>query len=165
MIEASLDQHTFQIKREDANYLIDGAPLNPDIRKLNDRLFHIISAGNSYTVFVRKIDGPNKMVEFSINGKTAEVKISSKVEKLLRSLGMEAALQQKAENIQAPMPGLIHSIQVSVGDILQKGDPVLVLEAMKMENIIKSPGEGKVAAIHVSEKDSVEKNELLLSFE
>ena len=165
MIEATLDQHHLQIEKEEEKFLINGDTIRPDIRKLNDRLFHVISAGQSYTVFIRKIDAANRTVQLNINGKTAEIKISSRVERLLKRLGMEAALHKKTENIQAPMPGLIHSIQVSVGDEVQKGDPILVLEAMKMENIIKSPGEGRVAAIHVQEKDSVEKNELLLTFE
>ena len=62
------------------------------------------------------------------------------------------------------MPGLIQRIEVNKGDEIHKGDPLLILEAMKMENVIKSPGEGIVSTIHVREKASVEKNELLISF-
>ena len=62
------------------------------------------------------------------------------------------------------MPGLIHSIMVSPGDQIEKGDSLFILEAMKMENVIKSTGEGIIAEIHVSEKQSVEKNQLLISF-
>ncbi|MCL4121821.1 UNVERIFIED_CONTAM: hypothetical protein GTU68_029708 [Idotea baltica] len=63
------------------------------------------------------------------------------------------------------MPGLIHSISIQEGESVKKGDPILILEAMKMENIIKSPGEGIVNKIHVSPQSSVEKNELLITFE
>ncbi|MEL6135773.1 MAG: acetyl-CoA carboxylase biotin carboxyl carrier protein subunit, partial [Bacteroidota bacterium] len=78
--------------------------------------------------------------------------------------GMEHSLSKKLDSLKAPMPGLIHSLKVEAGQEVKKGDPLLILEAMKMENIIKSPGEGVVKEIHVVEKNSVEKNALLITF-
>jgi biotin carboxyl carrier protein len=63
------------------------------------------------------------------------------------------------------MPGRVIKIFVSVGDEIQPGDNVLSLEAMKMENILKAEGVGKVASINISEGDVVEKGTVLISFE
>jgi biotin carboxyl carrier protein len=62
------------------------------------------------------------------------------------------------------MPGLILDIKVTPGDVVKKGDVVIILEAMKMENSIKSPGDGVVKDIKVVLKQSVEKNQVLIQF-
>ena len=64
--------------------------------------------------------------------------------------------------IHAPMPGLVLEINVSEGQEVEKGDPLLILEAMKMENVIKAPGNGIIKKIHVEKGNPVEKNELLV---
>ena len=68
------------------------------------------------------------------------------------------------KDIKAPMPGLILDLKVKPGDEVKKGDVVLILEAMKMENIIKAPGDGLVKAVKVNLKQSVEKNQVLIQF-
>ena len=62
------------------------------------------------------------------------------------------------------MPGLVLDIRVVEGDAVKKGDPILVLEAMKMENIIKSPTDGIVKKINVKKGVAVEKSQVLIHF-
>ncbi len=68
-------------------------------------------------------------------------------------------------HVKAPMPGLVIGIKVSVGDRVGKGAPLVVIEAMKMENIIKAKAEGVVKSIHAAKGSSVEKGDILLEFE
>ena len=63
------------------------------------------------------------------------------------------------------MPGLIIKIWVNEGDEVKKGDALLILEAMKMENVIKSPRDGKVKKLNVQLKQAMEKNQVMLEFE
>jgi biotin carboxyl carrier protein len=63
------------------------------------------------------------------------------------------------------MPGLVLNILVSPGQAVQKGDPLIILEAMKMENVIKAAGEGHIKAINVLKGAAVEKGQLLLELE
>jgi biotin carboxyl carrier protein len=63
------------------------------------------------------------------------------------------------------MPGLIISISTSAGDEVQKGDVLLILEAMKMENVIKSPRGGKIKKVNVALRQPVEKNQVIIEFE
>jgi len=77
-------------------------------------------------------------------------------------MGLQTLTGSKVENIKAPMPGLVLEVMVSAGQTVQKGDPVLILEAMKMENVLKAPGDGTVVSVEVSKGNAVEKNAVLI---
>ena len=66
--------------------------------------------------------------------------------------------------LHAPMPGLVMRILKSVGDTVKKGDPLLVVEAMKMENELKSPSEGSIKEIHAVVGKAVDKGAVLITF-
>lgn len=68
-----------------------------------------------------------------------------------------------AVKINAPMPGKILKINVKAGDSVKKGDVLMVLEAMKMENEIQAPNDGVVASVNVAASESVESGQLLAS--
>jgi biotin carboxyl carrier protein len=93
-----------------------------------------------------------------------EVKLKDKFDLLLEKMGFNNSAILEVKDIKAPMPGLIIDIKVEEGIVVKKGDPLIILEAMKMENIIKSPGEGVVKKIQVKKGDSVEKNQILIQF-
>ena len=76
---------------------------------------------------------------------------------------MESVGQVGAKDVKAPMPGLILDVLVEEGQEVKKGDHLLILEAMKMENVIKSPSDGLVTGLHAIKGDSVEKGKILLS--
>lgn len=65
-------------------------------------------------------------------------------------------------HIKSPMPGLIVAVPVVEGQLVQKGDHVIILESMKMENELRSPREGMVARVHVEQGASVEKDQVLV---
>ena len=68
-----------------------------------------------------------------------------------------------ADAMPAPMPGTVLKVLVNVGDTVSENQPLLILEAMKMENEILAPADGVVKAIHVSSNESVESNQPLLT--
>ncbi|MEO0897947.1 MAG: biotin/lipoyl-containing protein [Bacteroidota bacterium] len=164
MTEAFIESFLFKLENQQGEELVNGQSLSADFQQVNPQLFHVIHEGKSYDIFVHKIDQDAKTVELSINGKKGQVKLVSRIERMLKQLGMENALVKKMDSLKAPMPGLIHSVSVEVGQEVLKGEPLLILEAMKMENVIKSPGDGVVKEILVQPKASVEKGELLISF-
>lgn len=101
-------------------------------------------------------------LSFSINGDHVEVKIKDEEQLLLEKLGFTTAQSDLQGIITAPMPGKILDITVSEGDEVEKGEAILILEAMKMENELKSTITGIVHTIHVKTGESVEKNQILL---
>jgi biotin carboxyl carrier protein len=83
---------------------------------------------------------------------------------LLLQMGLNNNSTGKVNSIKAPMPGLILEINAQQGDVVSPGDTLLVLEAMKMENVIKASGEGTVKSVRVSKGQSVEKGQVLIEF-
>ncbi|WP_444660167.1 biotin/lipoyl-containing protein [Caproiciproducens sp. R2] len=77
----------------------------------------------------------------------------------------KAAVPADAELISSPMPGTIVSVNVTAGQTVKKGDVLLVLEAMKMENEIMAPHDAAVAAVHVNKGDSVDSGTPLVSLQ
>lgn len=76
-----------------------------------------------------------------------------------------AAASAGSEQIVSPMPGNILNVNVKVGDAVKKGQVLLILEAMKMENEIMSPRDGVVAGVHVNKGESVDSGKLLVSLQ
>lgn len=111
------------------------------------------------------IDKVNKTVTLLYNNQKYSAKITEPMDELLKSMGLENALVQKISEVKAPMPGLVLDVLVSPGDSVEIGQKILVLEAMKMENAIKSPTAGVVASINVSRGQAVDKNYILIRFE
>ena len=84
---------------------------------------------------------------------------------MVERMGLLDVPEERVDTITAPIPGLIIDINVVVGDTVAEGDPLLVLSAMKMENIITAPNDGTIAAIDIALNDAVEKGKTLITFE
>ena len=102
--------------------------------------------------------------QIKINGNTYGATVVDKFDELLKKMGFQNGAAGKVSEVKAPMPGLVLDVAVIVGGVVQKGDRVLVLEAMKMENVIKSPADGTIASVEVEKGDTVEKNEVMVRF-
>ncbi len=114
---------------------------------------------------IYKIDNitiENQQVSFTINGAHVESTVKDEQELLLEKLGFASSAKHSAGNILAPMPGKILDILITAGDEISAGQPLLILEAMKMENEIKAVSDGIIGALHVKKGDNVEKNQTLL---
>jgi biotin carboxyl carrier protein len=100
-----------------------------------------------------------------VNGNTYKVHIADGYDQMVEEMGLLVNTSQKVNEIKAPMPGLILDILVQVGQEITEGTPLLVLSAMKMENIILSQGDGVVKSIEVNKDDAVEKGQLIIEME
>ncbi len=151
-------------KDSDGNLFIDDKILNWDLKKVNDKLFHIIFEGESFVSEIISIDTENKKVLFRINGELLDVELKDKFDLLLEKLGMAHLTDKKVNDIKAPMPGSILNVMVKEGSSVAKDQPILILEAMKMENVIKSPIDGEILKVLVKTGENVEKNHKLIEF-
>ncbi len=104
-------------------------------------------------------------IEFSINGEWHTVSVKDEQELLLDRLGFKTGAAAAEGTLKAPMPGKILDIMVAVGDDVEKDQPLVILEAMKMENELKAPVAGSIAGIEVEVGQSLEKNEIILEIE
>lgn len=136
-----------------------------DVAQVNERTYHVIKENKSYNIEVLKLKLEEKEVFVKVNGNKYKFTVKDKFDELLHSLGMDSLASTKVTDLKAPMPGLVLEIAVEIGQMVQKGDTLLILEAMKMENVIKSPTDGVIKKIAVNKGDAVEKNQVMLNFE
>ncbi|MEA5140577.1 acetyl-CoA carboxylase biotin carboxyl carrier protein subunit [Arcicella rigui] len=165
MLKALVNQQTFDIISDKSGTSINGTPLEWDILEVRNNIFHILFQNRSYNAEVLEADYQTKSFLLKINRNQYLVNVKDRFDILLEQLGMANAGSAKVNDLKAPMPGLIVSIQVQVGDSIKKGDSLLILEAMKMENVLKATGEGKIKNIKVNPRQNVEKNQVLIEFE
>jgi biotin carboxyl carrier protein len=164
MYKATVNKNSFEITSDDSSLMVNGIPLNWNLVKTSDGYFHILLDNKSYSAEVVKADEPTKSLSLKINGRIYVVELKDKFDLLLEKMGMNSGVGGKVNNIKAPMPGLIIDLRVKEGDHVKSGDPLLILEAMKMENIIKASGESTVKSVKVKKGDSVDKNQVLIEF-
>lgn len=156
-------EHTIVFENKTTGAL-DGKSFSWDVIEVKNGSFHAIKDNKSYNVEIIKADVADKSFVIGVNGNKYQLNVKDKFDELLKSLGFDNLNANKVNEIKAPMPGLVIDVRVSEGDSVKKGDPILVLEAMKMENIIKSPTDGTVKKINVKKGVAVEKNQVLVNF-
>jgi biotin carboxyl carrier protein len=162
MLNIKVNEQEFIFDLISGNAVLNGKPVNADTIKLAPNKYHVIIDNQSYNIELLEKSENGKTMRILVNGIKQEIAIKDKYDALLSQLGMDKLMTAKNNNIKAPMPGLVLRIMANVGDHVKKGDALLVLEAMKMENIIKADGEGIVKRIAVEPKQIVEKNTLLI---
>lgn len=139
------------------NVRVDNQSFEVEVLNLRTRPVQVIVDGVSYEVWVQDAESAPVVPSTAVQGETAPVV----------SAGYEPPPTQVADrlkNVVAPIPGVIISISVKVGDTVAFGQELCVLEAMKMKNLIKSNREGKISAIHVSAGDQVRHNQVLMEY-
>lgn len=155
------DAHHFEVE----NDLINGKEESFDLIKVKNGAFHIIHNNKSYNAVVVDSNHSDKTFVIRINQNEYTIAAQDKYDLLLQQLGLGNLKNKKIHHIKAPMPGLVLRIEKKIGDSILKGESVLILEAMKMENMIKSPENAVIKNISVQKGQAVEKNQILIELE
>ncbi|MCF2442629.1 acetyl-CoA carboxylase biotin carboxyl carrier protein subunit [Dyadobacter sp. CY345] len=159
------DRVSFEIKQKADQLIIGDNIFDGDVVRITENLYHVIWKNRSFNVEVVESNVAEKTFKLLINGQPYETSVKDQFDLLLEGLGMQATAVKKINNLRAPMPGLIQSIAVEPGQEVRKGETLLVLVAMKMENIIKSSGDGVVKTLKIIPGEIVEKNQVLIEFQ
>jgi biotin carboxyl carrier protein len=143
---------------------VNGAAVDADILNTGNQEYHLLLNNKSYNILVVKADHAEKKLVVKVNGKKYTLDVKDKYDELLHNLGLDNIAAKKINDIKAPMPGMVLNILVGEGQQVKKGDSLLVLEAMKMENVLKSPTDGTIKKVVAIKGTAVEKNQLLITF-
>ncbi|MDX9705871.1 MAG: acetyl-CoA carboxylase biotin carboxyl carrier protein subunit [Weeksellaceae bacterium] len=138
---------------------------NLDAIHLTNKHYQVLEDNVSYQTEIISEDFVNRNYIIQVNHTDYEVEISTELDKLIKELGFEVGASKQVNTIKAPMPGLVLEINVEVGQEVQEGDNLLILEAMKMENSFTSPRAGIIKSIVVKKGQAVDKGQLLIEFE
>jgi len=145
---------TFRVVIDEASHTVDGRHIGP-------KTYSILIDGRSYVADVT-VNGEQCAV--TINGDVFRFRLVDEHRHTAVALGSPEEERGRRE-IRAQMPGKVVDVLVSVGDAVERGHGLLVIEAMKMENEIKAPAQGEVREIKVSPGQAVEQGELLMVIE
>jgi len=158
------DQFLFEIENKDSELLVNGEPLQFDISDTGNAASHAIFRNRSFNTEIVGFNKAEKLCAIKVNGNIYKISVEDQFDQLLKQLGLDNLAVNKVSEIKAPMPGLVLNVSTEEGAEIKKGDNLLVLEAMKMENILKSSTDGVIKKILVKQGDKVEKNQVLIQF-
>ncbi len=127
---------------------------------VRDGLYSILFRGKSISAVVVQTD--TNELQFTIEDRVYSLNLVDHRLQLLEEFGVSDDRGDHERFVTAPMPGLVLKLYLEAGTTVMKNDPLLVLEAMKMENEIRATGDGVVTAVHVVAGQSVAKNDLLV---
>ena len=132
---------------------------------VNENTLHVLDNNSAFDVEIIHSNFLNKTITLSINGNIYDVKLEDEYDQQIKKMGLLAVTTQKLNEVKAPMPGLIVDVLVEVGQEVIEGTPLLVLSAMKMDNVILAQGEGVIKSVEVKKDDAVEKGQLIIEME
>ena len=164
MYKASIGSHDVQVVTgKDAS--VNGVPVDIEFVKSATNSFKMRMNGVEKDADLVKLDKENKLVIVRIEGKKFAVQIKEPVDLKLDKLGINSKSTKKVNNLKAPMPGLVIKILAEQGKHYKAGDALMILEAMKMENVFKAAADVTIKAIEITERQTVEKGQILMVFE
>ncbi len=158
------DQYNFEADKKGDDLIINGEKVEADVNHINASSLHIINNLKSYNAEVVSFSASEKTALIKINNNLYNVTAKDQFDILLEQLGLNILNGTKVSEMKAPMPGMVLKVFVNEGTEVKKGDNLFVLEAMKMENIIKAPADVVVKSVKIKPGDKVEKNQILMLF-
>lgn len=142
---------------------IDGREIEISFQKINPHLIIFKYDNKIYEVAVNK--NGNESVRVLVDGWYYDTIARTRLQESAFELQKNILKESHHTEVKAPMPGLILKIKKKIGEKVELGEPILILEAMKMENDIHSPATGIIKSINFNEGQSVEKNSTILIIE
>jgi biotin carboxyl carrier protein len=158
------DKYNYEVNKTGDDLLVNGKAVNADVSVLSKSAWHIINDLQSYNVEIVNFNKTEKTAEIKVNNTIYNVTAKDQFDLLLDKLGLSSLNAARVSEVKAPMPGMVLKVFVNEGMEIKKGDNLFILEAMKMENIIKAPADVTIKTVKIKPGDKVEKGQVLLLF-
>jgi biotin carboxyl carrier protein len=164
-VEIASESNPLQISLDGEKHTLDYQKVGGLALATHGGHYSILIAGCSYDLFAQNIsragEKGSQTYEILLGGQRFEVKVEDERTRLLGNLSSTTNNASEAK-IEAPMPGLVIGLPFEAGEMVNEGQTVVVLEAMKMENDLTAPISGQIKEVHVSKGQSVDQGELLM---
>ena len=132
-----------------------------NITKITNSIFEI----NDEVIEVLNVNFDTKELKIRHNHSTHVLDYKNELDIVLDQMGIKRTFEALNTDVKAPMPGKVLQVVVAEGDEVKKGDAILILEAMKMENVLKAEGDCIIKKVLVNTEESVEKNQILIELD
>jgi biotin carboxyl carrier protein len=159
---ATIDEKEYEVEVIDERHVrVGDRLLAVDLVTVSGQpVYSLIVNGSSYEAYVQPVD---EVWQVLLRGRLYPAKVEDEREKRLRAAAGSQVSETGEYMLRAPMPGLIVAVPVEDGQKVSRGDVLVILESMKMQNELKAPRDGVVGRIRVHAGDSVEQKKTLLS--
>ncbi len=146
---------------DDKHITVNGKTYQIDFESVSGQpVYSLIADGRSHESYIARGDDNWQVL---LRGRLYPVTVEDEREKRLRAAAGGSVAESGEYLLKAPMPGLVVAVPVEDGQEIKKGQVLLILESMKMQNELKSPRDGRVSRIKVKPGESVEQKQTLLS--
>ena len=155
----SIGDNEYRIEITERGITINGEEIEADLVQLNETGLYLLNHEEDKVELHLRFEGDNSYLVLA-DGQQIKAQIGSDLDPI------NAPKAGFAENVlRAPMPGLVVSVNVGVGDLVEEGQVVCVLESMKMQMAIHAPKAGRVEGVAVAANENVEKDAVLITLE
>ncbi|MDZ7607799.1 MAG: biotin/lipoyl-containing protein [Cyclobacteriaceae bacterium] len=164
MYTATINENNkFSIQLKDQVVFVNDLQHKPEITKVNESEFLVIMNKKPYYVSIIKRGKDSRSFQMLVNNRPVSVQIHHQSEAATSESSLSSA-KRFIEYLKAPMPGLIADVLVRDGEAVIDGQPLLILKAMKMENILRAPHDGTIRRVLVAYGQKINKDEPLIQF-
>jgi biotin carboxyl carrier protein len=159
--QVRIEDHTFEVNIDPKGTVtVDGEPVAFDFGEVGGMgLYSLLVNNESFEALVEQSADIYKVL---MRGYMYDVHVLDERSRILQRRSNLMAADTGEIAVRAPMPGLIVDVPVEVGQEVEAGEKVVILESMKMENELKTPRDGRVERVNVAKGDSVEQNQALV---
>jgi pyruvate carboxylase subunit B len=157
----TVGERTFRVELGAEGVSVDGVGVRADLAQVEGTsLRSLLLDSSSFRILAsRRDDGA---WDLHLRGRRYRAEAVDERTRSLREATGAAGALVGPRPIRAPMPGLVVKVEVAVGDRVETGQGVVIMEAMKMENELKAEAPGVVAHVHVAPGQAVEKDQILI---
>ena len=152
--QVNVNGNEYLLSSEDAHSL--------NITFIDEETIHLLEKNRSVIVEINIQDHSGKSMQLQAFGERHKVAVLNEQDLVVKRMGFSTQKGSKINHVKAPMPGLVLEIMVKVNQEVKKGDALLVLEAMKMENLIRAPSAGLIKVISINKGETLDKGQLML---
>lgn len=159
---ATIGEQSYEIDINAAGQItVDGVAQELDFQSIADQpVYSMLLNGESFEASVYSSE---RALEVLLRGHHFKVVVEDERQKRLREASGGGQLEEGEFNLVAPMPGLVIAVPVEIGQQVAKGDNLVILESMKMQNELKAPRGGTVGRVRVKPGDSVDQNQVMVT--
>lgn len=160
-----LDGRAFVVELDGGVARVDGgAPIAAQMQQVTGTPVRLVTVGGALHRVTARRDGARGRYILRIDGRRYNVDALDERTRAIRDLADAARPDTGPVPLIAPMPGLVVRVHAAVGDLVQVGQPLVAIEAMKMENELRAPAAGTIRAVHAKPGAPVEKGSILVEF-
>jgi len=160
----TVGDRTVEVELGRAGVTVDGREVEVDFAR-NDGapIRSLLVDGASHSIAARRIG--KESWDLHLSGRRFRADVVDERTRVIREMTGSGGAATGPKPIVAPMPGMVIRVEVTEGEAVEAGQGMVIVEAMKMENELKSESAGVVTRVHVSEGEAVEKDQLLIDLE